>query len=489
MLSTTMMFKVSAVALLGLASLSLAEDAAAPSTVPTTQASTDAHAILGGGDLFPAATPAAMLNVTKSVFPAVVRLDVAQETYADGKRVLQRGIGSGVIIDGQGHILTNYHVAGRAAEIYVTLSNKERVKGKLIGDDHWTDIAVVQMDMDEVHTKQFEFAYASIGDSSKLVPGQDVIAVGTPFGLARTLTLGVVSNTERTFYPEKQDIDEYETGEFSNWIQMDTPIAPGNSGGPLVDLDGMLVGINTRGIQGQALNFAIPINTAKRVADEILATADPAANKRGRVTRSYLGMDFRPLQDLENFYAIDINKGALVSTVDKGSPAALAGLKPQDILLALNGQAINVRFPEELAAVKQMIAALPLKQDVEMLVRRGKEELTITAKTEKQESRVGEEREFKDWGISVRDITRLLAVDRRLDDDLGVIVTSVTSGFPAGKADLDSGDIIRRIDGVDATDLDAFIAIYTAAQTEKRESILVEIKRGRAVQSKVLKLK
>ncbi|HQY89524.1 MAG TPA: trypsin-like peptidase domain-containing protein, partial [Tepidisphaeraceae bacterium] len=312
-----------------------------PTTAPATQASE--QSVTGGRELFPDATPANILNVTREVFPAVVRLDVAAETFAEGKRTMQRGIGSGVIFDSDGHILTNYHVAGRAVEIFVTLSNKERVRGKLIGDDHWTDLAIVQMDMDEVKKKGFSFVHAELGTSRNLVTGQDVIAIGTPFGLARTLTLGVVSNTERTFYPERQDIDGYETGEFNNWIQMDTPIAPGNSGGPLVDLDAKVVGVNTRGVQGQSLNFAIPIDVARPVIEQILSTSTP--EKKGRVTRSYVGIDFRPLQDLESFYSIDINKGALISTVDRGSPAYKAGLKPQDILLSINGQPTNVRFP------------------------------------------------------------------------------------------------------------------------------------------------
>lgn len=189
-------------------------------------------------DPFPAATPQAVMRVTDKVFPAVVRIDVAQETYSDGKRTLRRGIGSGVIIDDQGHILTNYHVAGRAAELYVTLANKERLPARLIGDDHWCDIAVIQLDTDAVKKRKITFNYATLGQSDSLVIGQDVIAIGTPFGLTRTMTLGIVSNNERTFYPEKEMIDDFETGEFNNWIQMDTPIAPGNSGGPLVDLNG-----------------------------------------------------------------------------------------------------------------------------------------------------------------------------------------------------------------------------------------------------------
>jgi len=228
---------------------------------------------------FPDASPVNVVSVTEKIFPAVVRLDVAQEAFDQGRRTLRRGIGSGVIIDDQGRILTNYHVAGRAAEIYVTLFNKERVRASLIGDDHWTDLAVVQLDMEEVKRKGITFRAAPLGDSDALQVGQPVMAIGTPFGLTRTTTLGVVSNNERTFYPEKQSIDEYETGTFSNWIQMDAPIAPGNSGGPLVDMSGQIVGINTRGIPGAGgLNFAIPINTAKGVINQVLASASPATS-------------------------------------------------------------------------------------------------------------------------------------------------------------------------------------------------------------------
>jgi serine protease Do len=498
MLSTIMIRRPFVLTVLGLAGLcggQTTQQVDPPTEAPTTAAtlvdagSVDTRSVVGGGSLFPDATPESVLKVTRQVFPAVVRLDVAQQTYEGGKRVLRRGLGSGIIIDDQGHILTNYHVAGRAAEIFITLSNKERVKGRLIGDDHWTDIAVVQMDMDEVRSRKFDFSFAQLGNSDTLVPGQDVIAIGTPFGLSRTLTLGVVSNTERTFYPEKQSIDDFETGEFSNWIQMDTPIAPGNSGGPLVDLEGRLVGINTRGIQGQSLNFAIPINTARKAAEEILSSADRDAGKPGRVTRAYIGVDFRPLQDLENFYNIDVNQGALISSVDKGSPASVAGLKPQDILLAINDQPINVRFPEEIAPVKQMIAGLQIGHPVRLTLLRNGTETRIDVSPERLESRVGEEREFKNWGLTVRDVTRTLAVDRRLDDDKGVIVTSVTSGMAASKADIEEGDVIRGVDGADVVDLEAFVVANQKAADDKRETVLVDIKRGRAVQSKVIKLK
>ncbi len=443
--------------------------------------------VTGGGEPFPAATPAAVVNVTSRIFPAVVRLDVAQEIYSEGKRNLRRGIGSGVIIDDQGHILTNYHVAGRAAEIFITLFNKERVPAKLVGDDHWTDLAVVQLDMDVMKKRNIPFKFAELGDSDALVPGQDVIAIGTPFGLARTMTLGIVSNNERTFYPEKQRIDDYETGEFSNWIQMDTPIAPGNSGGPLVDLTGKVVGINTRGIAGQGLNFAIPIDTAKDVVANILRTT--SVDQKGRVDRSDLGIDFRPLQDLESFYDIDINKGALINSVDRGSAAAKAGVKAQDILLSLNGKPTNVRFPEEIAAAQRMIAELPIGSDVVMEVKRGKETLTLKTKTQKLEGAVGEERELKVWGMSVRDVTRAYANAERLDDDQGVVVTTQSSGYPADKAELRSGDVIRSVNGQPATDIDAFMKLYNDSIKDKQTNVLLDVVRGgRGKRSVVLKV-
>ncbi len=442
--------------------------------------------ITGGGDPFPPATPTAVVAVTEKIFPAVVRIDVAQEVFREGKRSLTRGIGSGVIIDDVGHILTNYHVAGRAAEIYVTLFNKERVPGKLVGDDHWTDLAVVQIDADALKKRNIAFKYAALGDSSTLVPGQDVIAVGTPFGLARTMTLGIVSNNERTFYPERQRIDEYETGDFSNWIQMDTPIAPGNSGGPLVDMRGQVVGINTRGVSGQALNFAIPIDTAKPVIGEILRTATAESN--GHVERSDLGVEFRPLQDLESFYGLDINKGALIDNVQRGSAAATAGVKSQDILLSINGKPTNIRFPEELANVRRSIASLPVGTEVTLEIKRGKETLELKATTERLTGEVGEESELKVWGMSVRDVTRTYANAARLENDKGVVVTTKSGGYPADKADLDPGDIIVAVNNQKVDDIDVVKKLYEASVKVKETSILLDVVRSRGHRSVILKI-
>jgi serine protease Do len=334
-------------------------------------------------------------------------------------------------------------------------------------------------------SKKITFRSADLGESKNLIPGQDVMAIGTPFGLARTMTLGVVSNNERTFYPERMHIDEYETGEFANWIQMDTPINPGNSGGPLVDLTGKVVGINTRG-GGQNLNFAVPIDTAKEVITKILASA--SSDKKGVVDRSDLGLDFKPMQDLETFFSVDVDKGVLVNSVDRNSPAEKAGVKPQDILLELDGRPVNVRFPEELAPARKMISDLPISTQVTLTLKRGKDLLHLAAKTEKLQGAIGEEKEFKTWGVSVRDMTRAYANEAQLDDSTGVVVTTMSPGYPAATAELRAGDVIHSINGKHVADLEEFGKLYKESADKKQKLVLLQFQRSRGRQSAVLKV-
>jgi serine protease Do len=439
-------------------------------------------------DPYPGATPWRVAMVTSKISPAVVRVDIAQAEYKEGKQSLVRGNGSGVIIDDDGRILTNYHVAGRAIEIYVTLADKERVPAHLIGDDHWTDLAIIQMDMDAVRKGKFAFSPAKLGVSGKLVVGQDVMAFGTPFGLARTATRGSVSNTDRTFYDvtPHMDIDGYETGDFSNWIQMDVPINPGNSGGPLVDMNADVVGINTRG-GGQNLNFAIPIDTAKPVIWAILQSAAPG--KLGTVERSDLGFELMPMHELETFYDIDVNKGVLINSVDRIGPYRDAGGKAQDILLAVNGQPTNVRFPEELAPVRQRIASLPIGSDVQLLIRRGKQTMTLTAKTVRLQGYLGEERGFTQWGGSMREMTRPYAVANQLDQIGGVWITSMSDGEPIERAHLQPGDVILSVNGKPVTDMTDFQSLYDLTISQKLDQVALEVQRGREVFTAILKVK
>ncbi len=415
------------------------------------------------------------------VSPAVVRLDIVTETFSDGQARASRSLGSGVIIDPEGHILTNFHVAGRAKRIDITLANLEHVRATLVGSDHWTDLALVKLDLDEVKRKGLTFSYANLGHSSGIQLGQPVMALGTPFGLTRTLTAGIISNTDRFF--DESTIDGYETGWFNNWIQTDAAINPGNSGGPLIDLNGDVIGINTRAASsGNNLGFAIPIDVARKIIPQLIAEK--------KVSRSYIGTQLQPMQDLESFYDLHADKGVLIRSIDPGSPAEKAGLQPEDILLTINGTPVNVRFPEHLAAVRQLIADRHIGDTLQLTVQRkstsGEKLQNVQVTTEKLESVITEERAVAAWGLSVRNLTRAYLRDRRMPITKGVLITGVRDASTADAANLRAGDIILRVDQKPVSNVDELIAAVAAWDAGKKPT-LVDIRRDRSERSVIIK--
>ncbi|MBS0630986.1 MAG: trypsin-like peptidase domain-containing protein [Verrucomicrobia bacterium] len=410
---------------------------------------------------------------------AVVRIDVREVAFEAGSKRLASSIGSGVILSDEGLILTNAHVASpRAVEISVTLASLERVSAKLVGWDHWTDLALLRIDLAEVKRRKLKFDHADFGDSDKLFPGQTVFAVGTPHGLTRTVTRGIISNNNR-YFEDRSGVNGYETGAFNTWLQTDAAINPGNSGGPLVTEDGRVVGINARGYVGaDNLGFAIPANVARRVTAELV--------KSGVVTRSYLGIIPGALQDLEGFYSLSSNTGMLVNGVDAGSPAARAGLRGGDIVLAINGTKVDGRFEEQLPAIQNLVASLPVGTTVKLAVKRGAELRDFTVQTEKLESRVGEEWVFEKWGLSVRKVSRAYARENQLNDTTGVLVIGVQPGFPADVAGLSRGDIIVKINQQAVSSLAAMKNVHEAFAA-KPAPVLVEVQRNRQVSLYVLK--
>lgn len=410
---------------------------------------------------------------------AVVRIDVRETTVEDGAQRFTSGIGSGVIISADGLILTNAHVASPlAVEISVTLASLERVNAKLVGWDHWTDLAVIRVDLEDLRRRKLKFTYAEFGDSAALTPGETVYAVGTPYGLTRTVTRGIISNNNRPF-EDPRGIRGYEVGMFNNWLQTDAAINPGNSGGPLVTEDGRVVGINSRAYIGaDNLGFAIPATIAKRVSATLV--------KQGAVTRSYLGIVPGVLQDLERFYSLASNTGMLVNSVDPGSPAARAGLRPGDIVLTLNGQKIDGRFPEQLPPIQNTIADLPVGSSVKLGVKRGAQTLELSAISEKLESRVGEEIAFEKWGMSVRRVSRAFARENQLTDDSGVLVIGVQGGYPAALSGIAVGDIIRKVNG-EAIGTLAHLKEHYQGYVDKPAPVLVEAQRNRRIALYVFK--
>ena len=425
------------------------------------------------------AAPAAMTGGFNQLLDAVVRIYVRQVVLDDGTQRFEASIGSGVILTADGYILTNAHVASpRAVEINVTLANLEHVSAKLVGWDHWTDLALLRLDMDDVRRRQLTFAHAQYGDSDKLYSGQTVYAVGTPYGLARTVTRGIISNPRRYFEGDL-DVDGYETGMFNTWLQTDAAINPGNSGGPLVTEDGRVVGITSRSYLGaNNLGFAIPVNVAKGVVAGLV--------RNGSIARSYIGIVPAALQDLETFYALALNTGMLIDSVESGSPAARAGLRVGDILLAINGAKVDGRFPELLPPIQNSIASQPVGATLTLTIKRGAQTSNFSVVTEKLESSVGEEKAVEAWGLSVRKVSRAFARENQLADQTGVIVIGVQPGFPADAAGLAAGDIITKISGQGVNSLEVINAA-AAAYAAKPQPTLFEAERARRVSLYILK--
>jgi len=410
---------------------------------------------------------------------SVVRIDVRQVNYEGGTKHFDGSIGSGVILTEDGLILTNAHVVSpKAVEVSVTLSSLENVGAKLVGWDHWTDLALLKLDMDEVARRHLHFTHASFADSTKLFAGQTVFAVGTPFGLTRTVTRGIISNTSQYFDPERNE-DGYETGLFNTWLQTDAAINPGNSGGPLVTEDGKVIGITTRGYTGaNNLGFAIPSNTAKEVVAALL--------KSGKIIRSTIGIVPGALQDLEDFYSLALNTGMLVNSVYPQSPAAIAGIKAGDILLSINHVTIDGRFPEQIPSILNSIAQQPVGTELTLTLKRGNKVQDLNVKTEMLETSVGEERAFDKWGLSVRKISRIYAREHGRNDQNGVIVIGVQPGFPADMAGIQRGDIITTINRTQITSIDVITAAHDLF-TKKPEATLLEVEKDRRVAFVIIK--
>ncbi len=375
------------------------------------------------------------------VFPALVNISVVTTSFEGGSESKGGSTGSGTIISKDGHVITNQHVVNDGTKFKVTLADRRIVSAKLVGEDPLTDLAVLQIDLAELKTLGVDPAnlpIAEFGDSDKLAIGDTVMAMGSPFSLSRSVTLGIVSNTERVFSSGflREEFEEMQgeagtTGVFTRWIQHDAAINPGNSGGPLVNLEGKIVGINTLG--GSNMGFASPSSLARQVSDAI--------RKDGEVLRSYVGLSFKNIRDT------GFDDGVLVNAVVEDAPAHDAGLQAGDRITAIDGTPITIRFVEEIPPLIKSIADRPIGSAIKVsYVRSGKQaEATIT--TKKLLAERGERSALRLWGITIAEITEKLADDLHLDSRDGVFVTGVKGGSAAELAEpnIQYGDIITRI--------------------------------------------
>jgi serine protease Do len=377
-----------------------------------------------------------------------------------------RSLGSGFIIDKEGYIITNNHVIEDADEIKVRLSDKEEYDAKIVGRDVKTDLALIKINPPN------GLPVAQLGDSDELKVGEWVMAIGNPFGLDQTVTVGIVSAKWR----------KIGAGPYENFIQTDAAINQGNSGGPLFDTDGKVVGVNSAIFSTSGgsigIGFAIPVNLAKNVVKQLKET--------GRVVRGWLGVIVQTVTpELADSFGIKQKKGALVADIDPDGPAAKSGIKKGDIIIAFDGKEIK-----EMGDLPLIVAQTQVGQKVDVDILRNGKSLTkkviIGELKEQKEYAFADGKTRKDVGMEVSELNRELARKYGISESRGVLVTYVENNSPAERAGIREGDVIIEVNRESVMNLDEY---YEAVKEAKKgDKILFWIKRGRSSQFVVVTL-
>ena len=436
-------------------------------------------------------TPGAFTGVAKKVIPTVVFIKVEQTIEATGtpfqynnpfdlfeddmfrhffghrfpqmrpsEKYKQTGLGSGFIISKEGYILTNHHVVGEADKIVVTLKDGREFEAKVIGSDPKSDVALIQIKGAK------DLPVLPLGDSESLEIGEWVMAVGNPFGLSQTLTVGVVSAKGRT----SVGITDYE-----DFIQTDAAINPGNSGGPLINMRGEAIGINSAifsksgGYMG--IGFAIPINMVKMIKEQLIA--------HGKVDRGYLGIGIQDLsRELLESFGLDADtEGVLISQVYEDSPAEKHGLKRGDVLIQMNGRPVK-----DVGHFRNMIAMTMPGTDIDLtLIRKGKQK-TVKVKLGNLNEAKTEEPTQNDLmekiGITVQNLNEDLANQFGYQEIEGVLISGVKPGSPAAFAGLRPGTVILEANRENVQTVSDLVKALNVSSTSKKVLLLVKGQRG-----------
>ena len=365
----------------------------------------------------------------------------------------QRSLGSGFIIDPKkGYIITNNHVVAGADEITVRLDDGKELNAEVVGRDPKTDLALIRtkvaLDVE---------AGAPLGDSDTIEIGEWVMAIGNPFGLERTVTVGILSAKGRVIG----------AGPYDDFLQTDAAINPGNSGGPLFNMKGEVIGINTAIVaSGQGIGFAIPINMAKELLPQL---------EKGKVTRGWLGVSIQEVtEDIAKSFKLKDAKGALVAEVMEDTPAKQGGMERGDIIISFDGK--QVETPNELQRI--VAGAVPDKKVKVEVIRDGKTKtLTVKVGTMPGEITETEKEITTDLGLTVQTLTPDLAEQFNWSrDEKGVLITGVDPGGAGAEAGLRRGDLIKEIDRQEIKTTEDYQRIL--GKTKKGESVLLLIKRG-----------
>ncbi len=369
-------------------------------------------------------------------------------------------LGSGVIIQ-DGYVITNNHVIKDAEEIKVVLSDKREYEAELIGGDAKTDIAILKID-------EKKLPAATLGDSDKLKVGEWVLAIGSPYSarLGNTVTHGIISGLGRS----GMQLSTYES-----YIQTDAPINPGNSGGALVNLDGEVIGINSailsRSGGSNGIGFAIPIDLAKKVMNDII--------KEGRVIRAWLGVSIQELnQDLAGSLGIDDIEGILVADVVEDSPAESAKLQAGDVIIKVNDDKVN--DPSEL---QLNISSRAPGENVKLTIIRDKKTKVVSVKLDELpgDTSIAEETDVDtdiDLGFSVQENNSELAQQYGLDSKKGVVIVKITPGSEAQQKGLQEGDRIVTLEGKNINDMEDYKNVFKKIEKNQTVLILIETKNG-----------
>ena len=394
-----------------------------------------------------AATPSLPFNDD----PLFRRFFGAPQTPRKFKRET-KGLGTGMIIDVQGHILTNYHVVGGANKIDVLLSNGNTYQAKLIGTDPKTDLAVLRI------TAKEQLPFVAFGDSDKVEVGEWVIAIGHPRGLDQTVTQGIISAKHRRGITDP-------TG-YQDFLQTDAAINPGNSGGPLLNLRGEVIGVNTIIVSGsggyEGIGLAIPSNIAKHVAKLLIS--------QGKVERGWLGISAQDMTPaIAKTLALEFKKGALVGDVVKGGPAEKAGIKKNDIVILFQGKDIT-----DAGMLRNEISLSPIGKDVRMaILRAGKrQEIVVRIGDPKDAARVLSASVRERLGVEVRQLTQKEADKYRTNVNDGVVITSVEQKGPLAKVGFEVGDVIIEVDGQAVGSADNFVQLVASLRPNQRITLL-----------------
>ncbi|MFM2221353.1 MAG: hypothetical protein RLZZ553_1101 [Verrucomicrobiota bacterium] len=412
------------------------------------------------GHLHGAETHADIQPALDAVYPALVRIHVVSESGNAGRMQKNRGSGSGTIIHPDGYVLTNHHVAGRATRMTIRLADRQECRATLIGTDALSDLAILKIDRSDLRDPNAALPVASFGNSDSLKVGDVVLAMGSPAGLSQSVTKGVVANTEM-IAPGGNGLalDGEIVGELVRWIGHDAVIFPGNSGGPLVNLKGEIIGVNEVGIG--SIGGAIPANLAKNIADTLI--------RQGTVKRSTIGLSVQPLLKTSR-----ASSGILVSGATEGSPAAKAGLQAGDVITAINEKSIPAaRAPEDIPLFNRIILETPIGSTLTIRGKRQDKDMTWTLLTEEREPMQPREREFLAWGITARNLTKLQAKGMNRSNSDAVVVQSVRSGGPtaAAKPEPPAGSLIIRVNDSPIRNIDDLEKVTSSITKDAKEPV------------------